>query len=69
MRRWSRSSGGGLIRETLPFSLLSSMAEHRLPNPNNPIDQEDHASEHGDPNHPRILGDFMIQPEWDHHLA
>ena len=35
------------------------MAEHRLPNPDNPVDQEDRASEHGDPNHPRTLGDFM----------
>ena len=59
MRHWSRSSGGRLIRETLPFSLLSSMVEHRLPNPDNPIDQEDRASEHGYPNHPRTLRDFM----------
>ena len=35
------------------------MAEHRLPNPDNPIDQEDRVLEHGDPNHPRTLGDFM----------
>ena len=59
MRHWSRSFGGRLIRETLPFSLLSSMDEHRLANPDDPVDQEDHASQHGDPNHPRTLGDFM----------
>ena len=59
MRRWSRSSGGRLIRETLPFSLLSSMEEQRLLNLDNPVDQEDRASQHGDPNHPMTLGDFM----------
>ena len=59
MRHWSRSSGGRLIRETLLFSLLSGMDEHRLPNPDDPVDQEDRASEHGDPNHPRTLGDYM----------
>ena len=35
------------------------MAEHRFPNPDNPIYQEDCASGHGDPNHPMTLGDFM----------
>ena len=60
MRRWSRSSGGRLIRDTLPFSILSSMAEHRRQNPNeDPIDQEDRASQHGDLNLPRTLGDYM----------
>ena len=63
MIHWSRSSGGRLIRETLPFSLLSSMAEHRHQIPanrdENPVDQEDRASQHGDPNHPRTLGDYM----------
>ena len=57
MRHWSRSSGGRLIRETLPFLLLNSMDEHRLPNPDDPFDQEDRASQHRDPNHLRTLGD------------
>ena len=59
MRRWSRSSGGRLIPKTLFFSLLSNMAEHRLPNSDNLVDQEDRASQDGDPNHLRTLRDYM----------
>ena len=56
MRHWSRSSSGRLNRVPQSLSSLVSMAEQRI---ENPVDQDENASQHGDLNHPRTLREFM----------
>ena len=66
MRHWSRSSSGRLNRVPQSLSSLVSMAEQRI---ENPVDQDENASQHGDLNHPRTLREFMNPTRQDHYLS